>query len=38
MDRTIDAVARQAMQWNPLDGIGDLVRGGDELWKGSARI
>ena len=22
MDRTIDAVARQAMQWNPLNGIG----------------
>ena len=29
------SVARQAMQWNPLDGIGrkreDLVRPGDEL-------
>ena len=36
------SVFRQAMQWNPLDGIGrkwgDLVRPGDELWKGSARI
>ena len=36
------SVAPQAMQWNPLDGIGrkkgDLVRSGDELWKGSARI
>ena len=35
-------VARQAMQWSPLDGIGkkrgDLVRPGDELWKGNARI
>ena len=36
------SVARQAMQWNPLNAIGrkkgDLVRPGDELWKGSARV
>ena len=33
------SVARQAMQWNPLDGIGrKKLRPGDELWKGSARI
>ena len=36
------SVARQAMQWNPLNGIarrkGDPARRGDELWKGSARI
>ena len=38
------SVARQAMQWNLLDRIGrkkgryPMVRPGDELWKGSARI
>ena len=36
------SVARQAMQWDPLNGIGrskgEPARLGDELWKGSLRI
>ena len=33
MDRTIDAVARQAMQWNPLNGIGRKKGRPCETWK-----